>query len=151
MESGGRRGWLNIGFWEGLAVTQQGREVCFRNEMLEICFLPVCVTGSCPAEKDNAGCFFLGDGPSLRPAEVITANKEFCDCRFSWRFGPGLARGESCGKTLPAIPTEVQKLYPRQDFSVENAAAIPCQQVLGSYVVRFLREEQVRAKNPCSG
>ena len=30
------------------------------------------------------------------------------------------------GKTLPAYPTEVSVVYPKEDFTVENAAKIPC-------------------------
>lgn len=43
------------------------------------------------------------------------------------------------GKTLPAYPTEVSVVYPKEDFTVENAAKIPCRQVLGTYTVRFER------------
>lgn len=43
------------------------------------------------------------------------------------------------GKTLPAYPTEVGVVYPKEDFTVENAAKIPCRQVLGTYTVRFER------------
>ena len=54
---------------------------------------------------------------TLVPAEKITANKEFCDCEFAWRFAGG-EHGVSLGKTLPAIP---------------------CTQVLGAYRVSFER------------
>ena len=47
--------------------------------------------------------------------------------------------GDGIGKTLPAIPEEASHQYPREDFTVENAAKIPCRQVLGSYIVRFER------------
>lgn len=71
--------------------------------------------------------------------EPVSANKEFCDCKFAWNFGKNDAHGVSLGKTLPAIPTEVQNVYPKQRFTVENAASIPCEQVLGTYVVIFER------------
>ena len=64
--------------------------------------------------------------------------KEFCDCSFAWRFSGG-AHGCSVGKTLPAVPAEVRIRYPRQAFTAEHAAAIPCVQVLGAYVVQFTR------------
>ena len=136
VEKDGRRGWLNIGHWEDAAWTRTGKTVEFRTGGLKIAFTPVGVEGSCPAEKDNAGCWFLGGQPELRLPETITANKEFCDCSFAWENG---THGVSEGKTLPAIPTEAETVYPRQDFTVENAAAIPCKQVLGTYVVRFTR------------
>ena len=72
------------------------------------------------------------------PAEKITANKEFCDCEFAWRFAGG-AHGVSLGKTLPAIPEEETTHYEKASFTVENAAVIPCMQVLGAYQVTFER------------
>ena len=77
--------------------------------------------------------------PQLRELEVITASKEFCDCEFSWYSAKDGAHGVSIGKTLPAIPEEASHQYPREDFTVENVAKIPCRQVLGSYIVRFER------------
>ena len=50
-----------------------------------------------------------------------------------------MAHGASIGKTLPAYPEEVQTVYPRQDCTAQNAAAIPCRQVLGAYRVAFDR------------
>lgn len=111
----------------------------FRTVLLEIAFTPVGVRGGCPAEKDNAGCFFLGNPPELRPPEVITAGKEFCDCAFRWLLPEG-AHGVSEGKTLPAVPTAPRRVYPKEDFTVEKAARIPCSQVLGAYWVEFFRE-----------
>lgn len=61
--------------------------------------------------------------------------KEFCNCSFAWNFSKNDAHGISTGKTLPAFATEPKKQYQKQDFCVENAAAIPCKQVLGCYVV----------------
>lgn len=141
VEHEGRRGWLNIGHWEGdtLSVSREGKTVTFTAPFLSIRFTGVDIVGGCPAEKDNAGCFFPGQEPALRPAEAITANKEFCGCSFAWHFNENDARGVSIGKTLPAIPTEPRHTYPRQPLSPERAAAIPCDQVLGAYVVRFRR------------
>ncbi len=139
VEKDGVKGWLNIGYWENVQFFRSEKTVTFRTEHLEIAFTGVGIEGSCPAEKDNDGCFFLGENTVLRPPEIITANKEFCDCRFVWSFNNSDAHGESIGKTLPAIPTEIMNIYPKQEFTAENAAAIPCQQVLGAYVVRFER------------
>lgn len=69
---------------------------------MEITFTSVGIAGSCPAEKDNAGCYFAD---KLRKPENITANKEFCDCTFAWHFSENDAYGKSIGKTLPALPT----------------------------------------------
>ena len=46
-----------------------------------------------------------------------------------------MAHGVSIGKIPPAYPEEVQTVYPRQDCTAQNAAAIPCRQVLGAYMV----------------
>ena len=70
--------------------------------------------------------------------EAIASGKEFCDCTFRWKLADG-AHGVSIGKTPPAYPTEVSVVYPKEDFTVENAAKIPCRQVLGTYTVRFER------------
>ena len=136
----GKRGWLNIGYWEDVPFTREGKTVVFETDFLRLSFTGVGAVGGCPAEKDNDGCFFLGDeGPVLRPAEAVTVNKEFCDCAFQWRFRETDARGVSIGKTLPAIPTEARTVYPMVECTPENGAAIPCQQVLGAYRVEFLR------------
>ncbi len=133
-EKGGVRGWLCISAWEDIPFTRCGDTVTFTTERLRISFTGTGIEGGCPAEKDNAGCFFT-DG-WFRAAEVITANKEFCDCEFRWNGG---AHGKSIGKTLPAIPTEAVISYPRQELTCGNAASIPCTQVLGSYKVIFTR------------
>ncbi len=139
VEKAGTRGWLNIGYTEA-AFVREGKKITFTTEHLMIAFTGVGIAGSCPAEKDNAGCFFLQAGKEiLRLTEKITANKEFCDCRFTWRFGQEGAQGISQGKTLPAYPTAVQQVYPKTAFTVENAATIPCKQVLGTYKVIFER------------
>ena len=91
-------------------------------------------------ERDNCGCFFrAGAGYTLRPAETVTANKEFCDREFVWIFRPGDAHGVSTGKTLPAYREEIAAQYEKQPLTAEHAAAIPCRQVLGAYIVRFER------------
>ena len=137
-EKDGKRGWVNIGFFDDIAFVREGKKVTFKNELLEISFESVGVEGSCPAEKDNKGCFFLGEHESFKPAEIITANKEFCDCKFEWLIDNG-ADGESIGETLPAIPEEVITKYPKSELTVENAAIITCKQVLGAYMVKFER------------
>lgn len=110
----------------------------FKNELFEISFTAVGIEGSCPAEKDNAGCYFLEDGERFRPSETITSNKEFCDCEFRWLMEDG-AFSKSIGATLPAYPEDVKNTYPKEKFTVANAAVIPCNQVLGTYKVEFER------------
>ena len=103
-----------------------GKKTTFTLPELTISFTGVGIEGGCPAEKDNVGCYYLKDGTfTLVPAEKITANKEFCDCEFAWRFA-GSAHGVSLGKTLPAIPEEETTHYEKAAFTVENAAVIPC-------------------------
>ena len=139
VEKDGFRGWLNIACWEDVPFTENGGTVTFRTAFLELSFTPVGIQGSCPAEQDNGGCYFLDEVPPLQPPETVTANKEFCDCRFQWKFTPESAHGESIGKTLPAVPTPPAIRYPPQPFTAETAAAIPCVQVLGTYTVVFDR------------
>lgn len=138
-EKADNRGWVNIGRWDDVPFTKDGKKTTFTLPELTISFTGVGIEGSCPAEKDNVGCYYLKDGTfTLVPAEKITANKEFCDCEFAWRFAGG-AHGVSLGKTLPAIPEEETTHYEKAAFTVENAAVIPCMQVLGAYQVTFER------------
>ena len=139
VEKNGNRGWLNIGYWRNVPFERTGKTVTFKTDFLEISFTGVGVEGSCPAEKDNAGCYFIEDTENLRKPEFISSNKEFCDCEFRWTFSNNNAHGKSIGKTLPAIPTKVMTIYPKENFTVENAAKIPCKQVLGTYLVVFNR------------
>ena len=139
VEKDGQRGWLNLGHWDDAAVTKEGKTTRFAAGALRISFTGVGVEGGCPAEKDNAGCFFLRPAEALRPPEPVTVKKEFCDCSFQWRFAPGGAHGASIGKTLPAYPSPQQTIYPKAPFTAQSAAQIPCRQVLGSYAVRFER------------
>ncbi len=139
VEHDGIRGWLNIACWDDIAFKRCGETVVFENGQLEIGFTAVGIEGGCPAEKDNAGCFFISEQAALRPPEVIDKPKEFCDCKFRWKTAGGTL-GESIGKTLPAVPTEAVISYPKQPLTVRNAAAIPCQQVLGCYKVVFYRK-----------
>lgn len=146
VESSGKRGWINIANWDSitseLTFEKIDRAFTFRLPFLSITFSPVGIVGGCPAEKDNQGCFFPEEGMLFRPAETITENKEFCDCTFSWSFHKDDARGKSLGKTLPAFPSEQVNFYPQLTLTAENAAAIPCRQVLGSYSVIFQRCEK---------
>ena len=139
VEKDGNKGWLNVGHWDDVTVERVGKTTTFKTAFLEISFTGVGIEGSCPAEKDNAGCYFLGEKEELRKPETITANKEFCDCSFAWSFAADNAHGKSIGKTLPAYPTEVKIVYPKTAFTAENAASIPCIQVLGTYTVAFER------------
>ena len=143
VEADGKRGWLSIGNWNStnteLLYKRDGKTVTFTTPFLEITYKGVGTEGGCPAEKDNDGCFFLGEHTVLYPAETINNNKEFCDCEFSWKFSSGDAQGKSIGKTLPAFSTKPIETYAKQEFTVQNAASIQCEQVLGSYVVKFER------------
>lgn len=144
VEHDGCRGWLNIAHWRSgpdeLCFKRSGGTVRIEAPFIKLTYTGVGIQGGCPAERDNSGCFFRsGGGWALRTAETILANKEFCDCAFSWAFHPGDAHGVSIGKTLPAFREEAVRLYPKQPLTAENAAAIPCRQVLGAYIIRFER------------
>lgn len=139
VERDGRKGWLNIGHWDNVPFTRRANTVVFHPAFLEISFTGVGIEGGCPAEKDQVGCFFLEPTLTLRPTEAITSRKEFCDCSFRWHFSDGDAHGVSLGKTFPAYPTEIRTVYPKEAFTPEHAASIPCEQVLGAYRVEFQR------------
>lgn len=139
VEKNGKKGWLNIAYWDDVPFVRSGKRVTFTAPFLEISFVGIGIEGSCPSGKDNVGCYFVGKSTVLRPPECINSNKEFCDCEFRWKFSDTASHGVSIGKTLPAYPTEVKKVYPRKSFTAENAADIPCEQVLGAYTVTFDR------------
>ena len=144
VEAYGRRGWLNIANWQSPAdpvcFEREGKTVTIRAPFLTLSYTGVGIEGGCPAEKDNDGCYFnVPQDTEFRPAETISENKEFCDCAFAWRFHEEDASGKSEGKTLPAFEAPVSRTYEKQALTAENAAAIPCEQVLGSYIVRFAR------------
>ena len=87
--------------------TKAGKSVTFMTDFLEILFTGTGIEGSCPAGKLNAGCYFIDGSIRLKMPEAITANNEFCDCSFRWKFSNTDAHGVSSGKALPAYPTEV--------------------------------------------
>lgn len=58
VERDGVRGWLNIGFWKGVPFAKQGSITVFQTDFLKIQFTGTGIEGGCPAEKDDAGCFF---------------------------------------------------------------------------------------------
>ncbi|BFL48001.1 hypothetical protein [Lactonifactor longoviformis] len=143
VEIDSKRGWLNIGNWNStntdISYVRNGKAITFTMPFLEVTYTGIGMIGGCPAEKDNEGCFFLDESVIFKPAEKIESNKEFCDCVFSWKFAGDNAHGASIGKTLPAFATEPKKIYDKQEFTVQNAVSIPCEQVLGSYFVEFKR------------
>lgn len=138
--SQGKRGWLNIANWKEFSFSRNGKAVTFKSDFLQITFSSVGIEGGCPAEKDNDECFFIGEKTSIRLPETIESEKEFCDCEFAWSFTSNDAHGKSIGKTLPAFPTEPKIVYKKEELSAQNAALIPCEQVLGSYMVIFDRK-----------
>jgi hypothetical protein len=143
VEHEGKRGWINIDNWEStkddISYERAGGMIRITSSFLTLTYKGVGIEGGCTAEKDNDGCFFLSGGASFRTTEAITANKEFCDCEFAWHFNEGDAHGVSIGKTLPAFMEDIEREYDTADFTAGNAAAIPCRQVLGAYIVRFER------------
>ena len=135
----GNKGWLNIGYWNGVPFRRCEKNAVFETDFLELSFSGVGIKGSCPAEQDNGGCCFLGETTVFRAPERISVDKEFCDCSFRWRFTGEDAHGVSTGRTLPAYQAVSKTVYAKEEFTVINAARIPCDQVLGAYVVVFER------------
>lgn len=140
----GRKGWLNIANWnsthDDIGFVREGRIVRIAAPFLDLKYAGTGKEGGCPAESDNEGCYFLSNDVEFRPYEKIEENKEFCDCSFEWKFHGEDARGASEGRTLPAPYTPPVFEYEKCTLSAENAAAIPCEQVLGAYIVRFIRK-----------
>lgn len=141
---GARRGWLNIASWksssgDAIHFAKDGRSTVFTASFLHLRFTPTGKSGGCPAEKDNDGCYYLGNDTEFRPAEKIDAPREFCDCEFAWHFCEGDARGVSEGGSLPAFAQAQERQYPKEPLSPEGAARIPCRKVLGAYAVKFRR------------
>lgn len=146
IESDGRRGWLNIANWKSTRDDIRYERlddgtVEISSPFLELSYKGIGLEGGCPAEKDNEGCYYIGNDLEFRPAEKIEENKEFCDCSFKWKFHEGDAEGVSQGKTLPAYYEAPSRDHPKCSLSAENAAAIPCRRVLGTYIVRFKRKQ----------
>lgn len=140
----GKKGWLNIANWHtantSISCTKKGKETTFETDFLYISYTGVGIEGSCPAEKDNDGCFYGYGLEQLVLPEKIDVNKEFCDCAFAWKFAEGDAHGESYGeKTLPAVPEAESVDYPHVDLNARNGAQIKCEQMLGQYQVVFER------------
>lgn len=143
VEGFGKRGWLNIAHWEipntDISCQKNDSATTFQTPFLEMTYTGVGLVGGCPAEKDNDGCFY---GNSFVPTEKIDQNKEYCNCAFRWKFTDTDAHGISTdGKSIPALPVEQILQYEKQELAPENAAKIPCEQVLGAYVVTFERDQ----------
>lgn len=112
VEKDGVRGWLNIGCWEGVPFRQEGKTTVFEPEFLTIFFTGVGVEGSCPAEKDNGGCYFPDAVPQLRAPEIIDANKEFCDCAFAWHFPKTTPTASASERRCPPSPRRCRRCIP---------------------------------------
>lgn len=142
----GHRGWLNIDNWISTEdpVSYERLDdgtVHIASDFLDLRYRGTGAQGGCPAEKDNEGCYYISDVAEFMPAEKITENKEFCDCSFAWKFGPDDAHGVSEGRTIEAFLRDRSAEYERCEFTASNAAAIPCERVLGAYIVRFKRSK----------
>ena len=78
-----------------------------------------------PARPEEAGLFF-----TQHPEE---------DKRLGTIGHVRMDFGRSEERTLPAYPEAVRVVYPRTQLTAENAAKLPCEQVLGAYTVTFER------------
>ena len=143
VEYAGKRGWLNIGHWEGdddkVSYSKENKTTVIETPFFKLTYTGTGTEGGCPAEKDNDGCFFIDEKINFKPSEKIGSNKEFCDCEFEWKFNDGDACGVSNRESIPAFFEEPKITYEKWEFSAENATAIECEKILGSYVVVFER------------
>ena len=117
VEGKGRRGWMNVASWQNpdtdINLERDGKAVIIRSKFIEIKYEGVGIEGGCPAEKDNDGCFFPGNGMELRPAEQINEKKEFCDCSFAWHFNEGdrigrVASGRLCRPSALSLKSSMR-------------------------------------------
>lgn len=83
VEKDGNRGWLNIGYWNEVQFQKEGRTTTFQTDFIEISFTGVGIEGSCPAEKDNAGCYFLKETPELKSRRRSPRIKNSVTAHFS--------------------------------------------------------------------
>ena len=94
VSANGRKGWLNIANWKSssgddLHFRREAGTVTIRAPFLSLSYTFTGMSGGCPAEKDNEGCYYIGQDTEFRPAEKIEENKEFVDCSFEWKFQEG--------------------------------------------------------------
>ena len=62
------KGWLNIGFWDNVPFERKDKTVLFKTDFIEISYTRVGIRGSCPAERDNAGCYFIRKNIGIKKA-----------------------------------------------------------------------------------
>lgn len=99
-------------------------------------------------EQDRLRAILPEGFTSLRP--VLRINGEIRDgaegyLEFNTAVEKDGVRGWlNIGRTLPALPIEVKTVYPRQTCTVEHAAVIPYDQVLGTYKVTFDRVSSLK-------
>ena len=70
-EKADNRGWVNIGRWDDVPFTKDGKKTTFTLPELTISFTGVGIEGGCPAEKDNVGCY-------LQAARTVSALAKCC-------------------------------------------------------------------------
>ena len=126
----GKRGWLNIANWRNsdtkIEVHKDGK-----------CFYIATEGLFDSAVKNDYGRYIFTPATNITPDAF--GYREFCNCSFAWNFSADDARGKSNGdKSIPAFYETQSKEYKKEALTPENAAKIPCQQVLGSYFVVFI-------------
>ena len=84
-EKADNRGWVNIGRWDDVPFTKDGKKTTFTLPELTISFTGAGIEGGCPAEKDNVGCYYLKDGTAtvnshgaLQAARTVSALAKRC-------------------------------------------------------------------------
>ena len=126
VEGFGKRGWLNIHCFEtadtDISVKKYDGVTEFFCPELSISFTRTGRQGGCPAEADNDGCFYIYDEYLFIPEETISENKEYCECGFEWHID--------------------KEEYADNRFI--RAASIPCEEVLGAYIVSFIRDRSAK-------
>lgn len=89
--------------------------------MLKIRSAPTGAKGVALRKKITANIILSKKGEvTLRHNEIITVNKEFCDCEFLWKTEDGTngkGAGRSAGRSVPLFFEECKNVYPDKEFS----------------------------------
>lgn len=103
VEAEGRRGWLNIGHWDSndsdISFSRNGSTVTVGSSFIKLTYTGTEISGGCPAEKDNDGCFYIcKDETVFVPAREIKEKKEFVTVNLHGCFRKMMPKGEASGK-----------------------------------------------------
>lgn len=103
VEAEGRRGWLNIGRWNSddsdISLARNGRTVTLYSSFFKLTYTGTGRSGSCPAEKDNDGCFYISEKETVFiPAKEIKETRSSATANSHGRFQKMMQKEEASAK-----------------------------------------------------